>query len=131
MSLTSTKPWQILTMITSVGLSDVAPGTSRLRNEDMAIAVPNILCSKQGSVRRASITGSHILQKYRNHLKTLEASRVIWSRFHKHTQIHTHTQDAKYSRHRKNLVARCIFGQELMHSWLKLYLEFELCAKHW
>ena len=46
MSLTSTKPWQTLTMITSVGLSDVAPGTSRLKNEEMAMAVPNILCSK-------------------------------------------------------------------------------------
>jgi hypothetical protein len=53
MSLTSTKPWQTLTMITSVGLSDMAPGTSRFRNEDMAMAVPNILFLKQESVRKS------------------------------------------------------------------------------
>jgi hypothetical protein len=46
--LTSTKPWQILTMMTSVGLRVVAPGTRRFKNEDMAMAVPNILRAKQG-----------------------------------------------------------------------------------
>jgi hypothetical protein len=43
MPLTSTKPWQILTMITRDGLRVVAPGTSRFRKDDIAIAVPNIL----------------------------------------------------------------------------------------
>jgi hypothetical protein len=41
--LTSTKPWQILTIMTRLGLRVVAPGTSRFRNEDIAMAVPNIL----------------------------------------------------------------------------------------
>jgi hypothetical protein len=33
-------------MMTRLGLRVVAPGTSRFRNEDIAMAVPNILCKR-------------------------------------------------------------------------------------
>jgi len=57
---------------------------------------------------------------------------LLHTHIHTHTHTHTHTGDAKYSPTEQNLVARSIFREELFHSWLKNYLEFELktCVKH-
>jgi len=54
---------------------------------------------------------------------------------HKHTHTHTDTRTHKtqcIDATEQNSVIRCIFRQELVHSWFKYYLEFELrtCAKH-
>lgn len=40
---TSTNPWVIRTRMTKAGLMVTAPGTKRLRNAEVAIAVPKIL----------------------------------------------------------------------------------------
>lgn len=42
-NLTSTKPCIVLTIIKTIGCKLLAPGTSKLRNDEQKIAVPKIL----------------------------------------------------------------------------------------